>query len=112
MCPSGTLSYKMNNEKPKEMTEIKHQNNEKNGAFEIYYEGGKAGEMTYKWAGEDKFIIDHTEVDPKFGGKGLAKQLVLASAAYAKENGKKVVPLCPYAKSVFDKNSDIQDVLF
>ncbi|WP_396022258.1 GNAT family N-acetyltransferase [Chryseobacterium suipulveris] len=67
--------------------------------------------MTYTWAGEDKFIIDHTEVDPKFGGQGLAKQLVLAGAAYAKENNKKVIPLCPYAKSVFEKNQNIQDVL-
>ena len=110
-CPSGALSYKINNEKPKEMTEIKHHNNEKNGEFEIYYEGEKAGKMTYTWAGEDKFIIDHTEVDPKFGGKGLAKPLVLAGAAYAKENNKKVIPLCPYAKSVFEKNQNIQDVL-
>lgn len=93
------------------MTEIKQNNNEKKGSFEIYFEGNKAGEMTYTWAGDDKFIIDHTEVSEAYSGKGLAKQLVYAGAEYAKKNGKKVIPLCTYAKSVFDKNEDIRDVL-
>lgn len=93
------------------MTEIKQNNSDKKGSFEIYSDGEKAGEMTYTWAGDDKFIIDHTEVNEAFSGKGLAKQLVYAGAEYARNNGKKVIPLCSYAKSVFDKNEDIHDVL-
>lgn len=93
------------------MTEIKQNNSDKKGSFEIYSDGEKAGEMTYTWAGDDKFIIDHTEVNEAFSGKGLAKQLVYAAAEYARNNGKKVIPLCSYAKSVFDKNEDIHDVL-
>lgn len=93
------------------MTEIKQNNSDKKGSFEIYSDGEKAGEMTYTWAGDDKFIIDHTEVNEGFSGKGLAKQLVYAGAEYARNNGKKVIPLCSYAKSVFDKNEDIHDVL-
>ena len=53
------------------MTEIKHHNNEKNGVFKIYEDGVKAGEMTYTWAGTDKFIIDHTGVDEAFNGKEI-----------------------------------------
>jgi predicted GNAT family acetyltransferase len=94
------------------MTEIKHLNNEKTGAFEIYYDGQKAGEMTYTWAGKDKFIIDHTAVDKAFGGKGLAKDLVFAGANYARENDKKVIPLCTYAKATFDKYNELKVVLF
>ena len=93
------------------MTEIKHSNTNKNGVFEIFYDGEKAGEMTYTWAGEDKFIIDHTEVDENFGGKGLGKELIVAGAAYARKNGKKVVPLCTFAKATFYRNPDLQDVL-
>lgn len=93
------------------MTEIKHQNSETAGAFDIYFEGEKAGTMTYSWAGDDKFIIDHTEVDPKFEGKGLAKELVFAGAEYARKNGKKVIPLCTYAKHTFEKNKELHDVL-
>ncbi len=93
------------------MTEIKHNNNDKNGIFEIYYDGKRAGEMTYTWAGEDKFIIDHTEVDEAFGGKGLAKQLVIAGVEFARKKGVKVIPLCPYAKATIQRNADLQDVL-
>lgn len=94
------------------MSEIKQINNEKNGEFEIYFEGEKAGIMTYQWENEDQFIIEHTEVDKAFAGKGLAKELVLAGVKYARENGKKIVPLCSYAKSTFDKHPELQDVLY
>ncbi len=93
------------------MIEIKHQNNEKNGLFEIYFDQQRAGEMTYTWAGTDKFIIDHTQVDPKFGGKGLAKKLVVAGVEFARSQGVKVIPLCPYAKVTIERNTDLQDVL-
>ena len=93
------------------MAEIKHQNNEKNGVFEIYEDGEKAGLMTYTWAGTDKFIIDHTGVDEPFNGKGYAKQLVYAGVEYAREKGIKVIPLCPYAKATIARNAELQDVL-
>lgn len=93
------------------MTEIKHEKNGSKGSFDIYYDGKKAGSMTYTGAEGETMIIDHTEVSEEFGGKGLAKQLVFAGAAFARENGKKVIPLCTYAKATFEKNADIQDVL-
>lgn len=31
---------------------------------------------------------------------------------YARENNLKIIPLCPFAKSVFDKTQEIQDLLF
>ena len=93
------------------MTEIKHEKNGSKGSFDIYFKGRKAGSMTYTGADQDTMIIDHTEVSEEFGGKGLAKQLVFAGAEFARENGKKVIPLCTYAKATFEKNSDIQDVL-
>lgn len=93
------------------MTEIKHEKNGSKGSFDIYYDGKKAGSMTYTGADQDTMIIDHTEVSEEFGGKGLAKQLVFAGAEFARENGKKVIPLCTYAKATFEKNADIQDVL-
>ena len=93
------------------MTEIKHQNNEKNGVFEIYEDGVKAGEMTYTWAGTDKFIIDHTGVDEAFNGKGYAKQLIYAGVEYAREKGLKIIPLCSFAKKTIEKTLQFQDVL-
>lgn len=82
------------------------------GAFEAFEGETKAGEMTYTWAGDDKIIIDHTDVDPDFGGKGVGKAMVLAAVEFAREKGIRIMPLCPFAKSVFDKNEDFKDVLF
>lgn len=92
--------------------EIIHENTERKGVF-IAKEGDrKAGEMTYSQAGPDKIIIDHTEVNPEFKGKGVGKELVYAAVAYAREHNLKIMPLCPFAKATFDKNKELQDVLF
>jgi len=91
--------------------EIKQTNSESKGAFKAMEAGREAGEITYSMAGEGKMIIDHTEVNPDFKGKNVGKNLVMAAVDYARENDIKIMPLCPFAKSVFDKTPDIQDVL-
>ena len=92
--------------------EIIHERNEKKGAFTAQEGNVKAGEMTYSWAGTDKIIIDHTDVNPEFKGQGIGKVMGLAAVGFAREKGIKILPLCPFAKATFDKNPDIQDVLF
>lgn len=91
--------------------EIQQINDTKKGYFEAVEDGKEAGKMTYTWAGDSKFIIDHTEVSPDFNGKGVGKKLVLAAVEYARANNVKIIPLCPFAKSVFDKVEEIRDVL-
>jgi len=92
--------------------EILRDDNGKKGQFNAVINGEEAGLMTYTWAGDHRFIIDHTEVNPEFSGQGIGKQLVMAAVAFARENNLKILPLCPYAKSVFDRTSAIKDVLF
>ena len=92
--------------------EITQQNDEKRGIFKAIIDSEEAGEMTYTWAGSTKFIIDHTDVSQAFKGKNIGKQLVMKAVEYARANNLKIMPLCPFAKSVFDKNEDINDVLF
>ena len=93
------------------MVKIEREDNGKKGRFVIYENNEFGGEMTFTWAGKEKFIIDHTGVEENFNGKGYAKQLVMAGVAYARENDLKIIPLCPYAKSRFDKDKNIGDVL-
>ena len=68
--------------------------------------------MTYTWAGQNKFIIDHTEVSSNFKGLGIGKEMVYAAVNFARKNNLKILPLCPFAKAIFDKNNEIKDVLF
>lgn len=84
----------------------------RHGRFILTEEGVFAGELTYTWAGDSKFIIDHTGVETAFEGKGYAKQLVLKAVDFARKEGVKIIPLCPYAKSYFEKTTEIHDVLY
>ncbi|MFW0736147.1 GNAT family N-acetyltransferase [Flavobacterium sp. T12S277] len=92
--------------------EIQQINDTRRGYFEAVEDGKQAGKMTYTWAGDSKFIIDHTEVSEDFNGRGVGKKLVMAAVEYARTNNLKIIPLCPFAKSVFDKVAEIHDVLF
>ncbi|MFN4026484.1 MAG: GNAT family N-acetyltransferase [Flavobacterium sp.] len=83
----------------------------KKGFFYIEIEGKQEAMMTFVFAGEDKIIIDHTEVNPGNEGKGFGKKMVTKAVEYARENNLKIIPLCPFAKSVFDKVAEFRDVL-
>ena len=58
-----------------------------------------------------RVIIDHTQVDDSLRGKGVGAQLVLAAVQFARSENVRLMPLCPYAKSVFDKTPEYGDVL-
>ncbi len=90
---------------------IEHNAQAHKGVFTATDNGAIAGQMTYVMSGSDKMIIDHTEVDPAFSGKGIGKALLMELVNYVREKHIKVIPLCPFAKSVFDKTKEIRDVL-
>ncbi len=81
------------------------------GDFYISVDGQDAALMHFVRAGEDKIIIDHTEVAEAYEGRGLGKQLVQAGVVWARKNNIKIIPLCPFAKGVFDRVAEYRDVL-
>lgn len=89
--------------------EIQQTNNEIKGLFKAVDGNNIAGKITYTWAA-DRIIIDHTEVNSEYRGQDVGKKLVLAAVEYARKNHIKILPLCPFARSVFDKNPDLGDV--
>lgn len=92
--------------------DIKHKSEGSKGKFFIEKDGIIIAEMTYVWAGETRIIIDHTEVDESLKGQGVGKKLVTEAVNFAREKGIKIMPLCPFAQAVFDKEKDFKDVLF
>jgi predicted GNAT family acetyltransferase len=68
-------------------------------------------EMTFVWAGEDRIIIDHTEVDDSLKGKGVGKQMLDAAVEYARDKNIKIIPLCPFAKAILTKEDQYKDIL-
>ena len=78
------------------------------GRIDLSYEGQPAGYIEFFILNNGDIDIVHTVVDPAFGGKGLGKELVLATVEYAKEKDIKIKTSCPFAKKVFEKTKEIQ----
>jgi uncharacterized protein len=92
--------------------EIRHKDDGKKGQFYIENDGKVVAETTYVWSGPQRIIIDHTDVDESLKGKNIGKQLVHSVVLFAREKQVKVMPLCPFAKAVFDKTAEYGDVVF
>lgn len=90
---------------------IQHKQLEGKGMFFVAEDGKRLAEMTYTMPAENKMIIDHTGVSDALRGKNVGYQLVHTAVEYARQNNIKIIPLCPFAKSVFDKKEDFRDVL-
>jgi predicted GNAT family acetyltransferase len=90
---------------------ILHLRADHKGAFVMERDGKRLAEMTYTTAGTERVIIDHTNVDDALRGTGAGKKLVEAAVQWARAEKKKILPLCPFAKSVFDKTPAYTDVL-
>lgn len=85
--------------------------NGQKGYFYVSVDGKQEGKMTFVFAGSDKIIIDHTEVSPGNNGKGFGKKMVAKAVEFARERNIKIIPLCPFAKKVFDKTPEFSDVI-
>ena len=91
--------------------EISHKNNSEQGFFLAEEGGERLGYLSFEWAGEGVFAIMHTVVEPAFQGRGIARKLLNAAVAFARENGYKIRPICPYAEKVLGRDSAYADVL-
>lgn len=89
--------------------QIKHSDNGKKGIFRATENDKEAGILTYYWNSPDVFTIEHTVGNPEF--KGIGTTLLDAAVAYARQKNVKIIPECPFAKKMFDRRPEIQDVL-
>ncbi|WP_299672649.1 GNAT family N-acetyltransferase [uncultured Polaribacter sp.] len=92
--------------------DILHDDNHKKGEFYILKDIKKIAAITYTWAGNDKIIIDHTEVDESLKGQKIGYKLVEKVVTFARNKKIKILPLCPFANYVLHKNSNYKDILF
>lgn len=90
------------------MVEIKRSENK---FFVGDNEAEPLAEITFIPTGDGKLIIDHTVVSDELSGQGIAGKLVEKVVNYAREEGKKIIPECSYAKQKIDKTPAFQDVL-
>ena len=89
---------------------IEHEQTGHRGAFFVEEEGKRLAQLTYTVAGT-KIILDHTEIDDSLRGTGTGRKLVAAAVDWAREEDVRLMPLCPFARSVFEKTPEYRDVL-
>lgn len=78
---------------------------DENGSRSVAYDGDKQiSECDYDVT-TNGWVIYHTEVDPAYGGKGIAKRLVYKIVEAAERAGTTVIPTCSYAAKVLDTSS-------
>jgi predicted GNAT family acetyltransferase len=86
---------------------VTHSETARRGEFRI----GQGAEMTYTRPGADVMKVNHTEVDKRLRGNGLAHQLYYALVAFAREHQRKVIAVCPFVAAMFEQHPEDADVL-
>ena len=71
---------------------------------------GAAAELTYRMTG-NQMVFLHTEVPPEMEGRGIGSALAKAGLEYAREQGKEVVPLCPFVRSYIERKPEYQPLV-
>ena len=73
--------------------------------FEIYSDGELAGFADFKI--ENQVIsYTHTEIDPRFSGKGLGSQLIKEALDKALEQDLEVAPYCSFVSAYIKKSGE------
>ncbi|MDR0283951.1 MAG: N-acetyltransferase [Propionibacteriaceae bacterium] len=71
------------------------------GRFEVIEEGQVAGWLDFASESAEAgapMVMDHTEVLPEFGGRGLAGGLARYALEYARAEGWTVLPYCSFIR--------------
>ncbi|HEY3737132.1 MAG TPA: GNAT family N-acetyltransferase [Jatrophihabitans sp.] len=84
--------------------------NEDAGRYEIHVDGELAG-FTVIEVGAEVTVLPHTEIDEKFGGRGLGTTLVRLALDDIRARGDRIVPVCPLVKRFIEKNPDYADLV-
>ena len=90
---------------------IQHKKSGTKGMFFVEQGGNILAEMVYTQPAANKMIIEHTEVSDELRGQNIGFQLVNTAVEYARKHHISIIPLCPFANSVFKKKPEFSDVL-
>lgn len=89
---------------------IHRKETEERGRYWLELDGHEA-KLTFSKTGPDQIVIDHTGVPRELGGKGIGTLLVERAVEDALAEGRKIVPLCSFARAKIDKTPEWRGVL-
>jgi predicted GNAT family acetyltransferase len=93
-----------------EVDDVTVTDNKERHRYEARLGGEMAGVLTYR-VEDGVAILPHTEVQPRFEGRGIGGQLARTALDDARENGLKVAPWCPFIAAYIEKNPEYADLV-
>ncbi len=79
------------------------------GKYTIAVDGDTVGLAAIADRGEQR-VFYHTEVDQRFGGRGLATILVEEALQATRTDGKRIVATCPMVAAFIKKHPEFSDI--
>ena len=67
--------------------------------------------LSYRHNGDDVLDLRSTLVPPHLRGQGLGSTLVQHALDYARENGMRVIPSCPFVARYIEDHPEYQDLV-
>nr|WP_106396396.1 GNAT family N-acetyltransferase [Actinocorallia populi] len=78
--------------------------------FEVFLDDDLAGFIDYKRTAAGLSFL-HTEIDPRFGGRGLGSVLVRGALDAARAQGLDVLPFCPFVRRYIQRHPEYLDLV-
>jgi predicted GNAT family acetyltransferase len=78
--------------------------------FEIWIDDELAGHTDYQGAGPALPFV-HTEIDERFGGRGLGSVLIREALDTVRARDGQVLPFCPFVTHFIEKHPDYLDLV-
>ncbi len=78
--------------------------------YEATLDGELAGVLEYV-VKHERLALVHTEVDPRFEGRGIGSALARFGLEDARRRGLRVIPSCPYVRAFLERHHEYDDVV-
>lgn len=78
--------------------------------YELRVDSTLAGFLAYRLE-SGSVVLVHTDVEPRFEGRGLGGRLVRGALDDIRARGLRVVPLCPFAAAYIRRHDEYADLV-
>jgi predicted GNAT family acetyltransferase len=90
--------------------DAKVQDNTDQHRFEILVDGEPGGFAAYR-VRDGLVTVTHSQIDPKYRGKGVGGQLAKQTLDMLRERGVRVVPACPFFAEYVSQHPEYDDMV-
>jgi hypothetical protein len=90
--------------------EIRFEHDVERGQFDAVV-GGNRALITYRSNREGKIFLVLTETDAPLEGTDVTEKLILHVFDHIRENGMRMIPICPYIKTYLKRHTKHMDIV-